>query len=126
MVLLVFDLLYLEGEDTAALPLQERKARLQSFLPTDLPQIRFSEHVVGDGPRFREHACRLALEGTISKRLVAGTGQSMGPQVLADSIITKLLRVAFLLPAVAGIAWWVARSGGRAGDAKPTRSCSAS
>lgn len=51
---------------------------------------------------------------------VAGAGQSMGPQVLADSIVTKLLRVAFLLPAVAGIAWWVAHSGGQAGDARPT------
>ena len=47
---------------------------------------------------------------------VAGAGQTMGPQVLADAIITKLLRVAFLLPAIAGIAWWVAprrRGGGR-------------
>ena len=47
---------------------------------------------------------------------VAGAGQTMGPQVLADAIITKLLRVAFLLPAIAGIAWWVAqerRSGRR-------------
>ena len=43
---------------------------------------------------------------------VAGAGQTMGPQVLSDAIITKLLRVAALLPAIAGIAWWVARSGG--------------
>ncbi len=51
---------------------------------------------------------------------VAGAGQTMGPQVLADSIITKLLRVAFLLPAIAGIAWWVARSGQSAGDSRPS------
>ena len=51
---------------------------------------------------------------------VAGAGQTMGPQVLADAIITKLLRVAFLLPAIAGIAWWVAKSGEAAGDARPT------
>ena len=50
---------------------------------------------------------------------VAGAGQTLGPQVLSDAIITKLLRVAFLLPAVAGIAWWVAKSG-EAGDARPT------
>lgn len=30
---------------------------------------RYSEHVVGDGPRFRAHACKLALEGAISKRV---------------------------------------------------------
>ncbi len=51
---------------------------------------------------------------------VAGAGQTMGPQVLSDAIITKLLRVAFLLPAIAGIAWWVARSGGPTSSARPT------
>lgn len=43
---------------------------------------------------------------------VAGAGQTMGPQVLSDAVVTKLLRVAALLPAIAGIAWWVAKSGG--------------
>jgi uncharacterized integral membrane protein (TIGR00698 family) len=51
---------------------------------------------------------------------VAGAGQTLGPTVLSDAIITKLLRVAFLLPAVTGIAWWVARSGQTAGDARPS------
>lgn len=51
---------------------------------------------------------------------VAGAGQTMGPQVLSDSIITKLLRVAALLPAIAGIAWWVAKSGGPQSSARPT------
>jgi uncharacterized integral membrane protein (TIGR00698 family) len=50
---------------------------------------------------------------------VAGAGQTLGPAILADSIITKLLRVAFLLPAVTAIAWWVARSGETAGGARP-------
>jgi uncharacterized membrane protein YadS len=39
--------------------------------------------------------------------------------VLSDAIITKLLRVAFLLPAVTGIAWWVSRGGEKTGDARP-------
>lgn len=51
---------------------------------------------------------------------VAGAGQTMGPQVLSDSIITKLLRVAALLPAIAGIAWWVTKSGGPQSSARPT------
>lgn len=51
---------------------------------------------------------------------VAGAGQPMGPLILADAIITKLLRVVCLLPAVIGIAWWVARSGEKAGEARPT------
>ncbi|TMJ30677.1 MAG: putative sulfate exporter family transporter [Alphaproteobacteria bacterium] len=50
---------------------------------------------------------------------VAGAGQTLGPAILADSIVTKLLRVAFLLPAVTAIAWWVAKSGETAGDARP-------
>jgi uncharacterized integral membrane protein (TIGR00698 family) len=51
---------------------------------------------------------------------VAGAGQTLGPAILGDAIITKLLRVAFLLPAVMGIAWWVARGGEKAGEARPT------
>ncbi len=50
---------------------------------------------------------------------VAGAGQTMGPKVLSDAIITKLLRVAFLLPAVIGIAWWVGRGGVPVGEARP-------
>jgi uncharacterized integral membrane protein (TIGR00698 family) len=50
---------------------------------------------------------------------VAGAGQTMGDKVLSDAIITKLLRVAFLLPAIAGIAWWVSRGGGPVSDARP-------
>lgn len=69
LVFFAFDLLYLNGENTASLPLLERKERLQSLLARDMDGVRFSEHVLGDGPLFREHACRLALEGAISKRI---------------------------------------------------------
>jgi uncharacterized integral membrane protein (TIGR00698 family) len=51
---------------------------------------------------------------------VAGAGQTLGPQVLSDAIVTKLLRVACLLPAVIGIAWWVKRGGESVGTARPT------
>jgi len=50
---------------------------------------------------------------------VAGAGETLGKDVLAIAIITKLLRVACLLPAVTIIAWWVARGGEKAGDARP-------
>jgi uncharacterized integral membrane protein (TIGR00698 family) len=60
------------------------------------------------------------LGGTIHDvAQVAGAGQSMGPQVLGDAVITKLLRIAALLPAIAGIAWWVSRSGGPQSPARP-------
>ncbi len=50
---------------------------------------------------------------------VAGAGEMLGKDFLAIAIITKLLRVACLLPAVTIIAWWVARGGERAGNARP-------
>jgi uncharacterized integral membrane protein (TIGR00698 family) len=51
---------------------------------------------------------------------VAGAGQMMNdPKVLADAVMTKLLRVAMLLPAVLFIVWWVTRGGESAGAARP-------
>ena len=47
----------------------ERKERLRGLLAREVPGLRFSDHVVGNGPRFREHACRMELEGVISKRV---------------------------------------------------------
>ena len=69
LVLYVFDLLHLNGESMARLPLLERKDRLQALFAKDIDGLRYSEHVVTDGPRFRQHACRLGLEGVISKRV---------------------------------------------------------
>ncbi|TXL72669.1 putative sulfate exporter family transporter [Vineibacter terrae] len=51
---------------------------------------------------------------------VAGAGQMMGDaKILADAVMTKLLRVAMLLPAVLFIVWWVTRGGEAAGAARP-------
>jgi bifunctional non-homologous end joining protein LigD len=69
LVFLAFDLLFLDGEGTARLPLVERKDRLRSLFARPVRGLRFSDHVVGDGPRFREHACKLGVEGVVSKRV---------------------------------------------------------
>ena len=51
---------------------------------------------------------------------VAGAGQMMNDaKVLADAVMTKLLRVAMLLPAILFIVWWVTRGGGSAGESRP-------
>ena len=71
LILFVFDLLFLDGESLAALPVIERKDRLRSLLKREVPGLRFSDHVIGDGPHFRAHACKLGLEGIVSKRLSA-------------------------------------------------------
>jgi bifunctional non-homologous end joining protein LigD len=66
----VFDLLYCEGFDLTKARLLERKALLQRIvdrLPETSP-IRFSEHLQQDGPTMFAHACRLGLEGIVSKR----------------------------------------------------------
>ncbi len=70
IVYYVFDLLHLDGEDVASLPLEERKARLEALLRS-LPKhslIRYSSHVVGGGRRFFAAACERGLEGIVSKR----------------------------------------------------------
>jgi uncharacterized integral membrane protein (TIGR00698 family) len=51
---------------------------------------------------------------------VAGAGQMMNdPKVLADAVLTKLLRVAMLLPGIMFIVWWVTRAGEMTGAARP-------
>jgi bifunctional non-homologous end joining protein LigD len=63
----LFDLLYCEGFDLTQATLSDRKALLQQIgLPAPL---RFSEHLAQDGPVMFEHACRLGLEGIVSKRV---------------------------------------------------------
>jgi bifunctional non-homologous end joining protein LigD len=66
----LFDLLYCEGFDLTKATLLDRKTFLQrivSQLPPTSP-IRYSEHLDEDGPTMFEHACRLGLEGIVSKR----------------------------------------------------------
>ena len=69
LVYFVFDLLRLEGERLGTLPLVERKARLQKLLGRRKGgHIRYADHVEGSGRAFFDQACRLGLEGIISKR----------------------------------------------------------
>jgi DNA ligase D-like protein (predicted ligase) len=69
LVFFAFDLLYLDGKSTSALPLIERKERLRALFADAAPGLRFSDHVVDHGPRFREQACTMKLEGIVSKRI---------------------------------------------------------
>lgn len=65
-----FDLLFLNGYDVSAAPIEERKAILQKIIPTKADySVKYSEHVVGNGEVFFAEAARLGLEGIISKRL---------------------------------------------------------
>jgi bifunctional non-homologous end joining protein LigD len=65
----VFDLLRLDGRPLESLTLEERKARLKKLLGRGKAgRIRYAEHVEGRGDEFFQQACRLGLEGIISKR----------------------------------------------------------
>jgi len=71
LVYFVFDLLALDGEDLTALPLDERKARLEKLVVRGRGEpgvIRYSDHVTGSGAEFFALACERGLEGIISKR----------------------------------------------------------
>ena len=69
LVYFVFDLLDLDGEDLAALPLLDRKTRLAALLDKPPDGIAFSAHETCDGEAFRRAACRHGLEGVVSKRV---------------------------------------------------------
>jgi bifunctional non-homologous end joining protein LigD len=61
--LYAFDLIELNGEDLRRDPLQVRKAVAKAR-----PGIRFNEHIECDGPTVFAHACKMGLEGIVSKR----------------------------------------------------------
>lgn len=66
-VLYVFDLLYLDGYDLRAAPLIERKTLLEQLVGSEPGLIRYSSHFNENGGLVLRHACRLSLEGVISK-----------------------------------------------------------
>jgi len=71
LVLFLFDLLYLDGEDLRERPLIERKERLSALLASAAPSLHYSDHVIGQGPAFYETACAMHVEGIVSKRIDA-------------------------------------------------------
>ena len=63
-----FDLLHLDGRNLRPLPLEQRKAALKRLLAEGSPFLRYSEHFEESGALVLRHACRLSLEGVVSKR----------------------------------------------------------
>ena len=74
LIFFVFDLLFAEGADLRNLPLRERKARLKAMLdaaPKTTKRIRYVDHFEIAGDAVLQSACRMALEGIVSKQLDA-------------------------------------------------------
>src|ERR1700733_5911416 len=65
IVMVAFDLLYLNGHDLRKLPLIDRKALLKKLV--DQSDIQFSESLDVDGGEMFKHACKTGLEGVVSK-----------------------------------------------------------
>ena len=68
-----FDLLYLNGVGLTRLPLSERKEKLWKLLNNSRPQtfLYYSEHLAGNGGKMLAKACRMGLEGIVSKKVEA-------------------------------------------------------
>jgi bifunctional non-homologous end joining protein LigD len=75
LIFFAFDLLFADGEDLRALPLGERKARLKQVLEARAKSktglIRYVEHFETGGDAILQSACKLSLEGIVSKKLDA-------------------------------------------------------
>jgi bifunctional non-homologous end joining protein LigD len=66
--LVAFDLLELDGQDLRREPLEVRKRTLASLLRASLPGVQRA-HLVHPGDDVFQHACKMGLEGIVSKRL---------------------------------------------------------
>ena len=68
--LYAFDLLELDGTDMRREPIEVRKATLASILRKSRHGVRFNQHLEHpDGLAVFQHACKMGLEGIVSKRL---------------------------------------------------------
>jgi bifunctional non-homologous end joining protein LigD len=65
----IFDLIYIEGFSLTRTPLRDRKRVLSELLaPLGAGgMLRYSDHIEGNGAQFFKEACKLGLEGIVSK-----------------------------------------------------------
>ena len=75
LIFFAFDLLFADGMDIRGLPLAERKAQLKKLLEarpkSKASLIRYVEHFETGGDAVLQSACKLSLEGIVSKKLSA-------------------------------------------------------
>lgn len=65
----IFDVLWLDGEDVRSLPLEERRARLERLLARVKPPLELAERVEGSAEEALAEARRRGLEGVMAKRV---------------------------------------------------------
>ena len=67
IVFYLFDVPYCSGHDLRRVPVEQRRALLQSLL-RESPRLRFSQEIGGPAGAILQSACQLGLEGVIGKR----------------------------------------------------------
>jgi bifunctional non-homologous end joining protein LigD len=67
--LYAFDLLQVESRDLRWEPIEERKAELAKLLRHAKSGVQLNEHISEPGDLVFRHACKLGLEGIVSKRV---------------------------------------------------------
>ncbi|MDB4969921.1 MAG: ligD [Myxococcales bacterium] len=87
-VLYAFDLLWLDGQDLRARPLEERRDLLMSVLSNKPPQLRLSERVEGPAAQALARVAKTGLEGLIAKR----KGSTYVPTRSRDWLKLKVLK----------------------------------
>jgi ATP-dependent DNA ligase len=70
-MLFAFDLLELDGVDYRPLPLRDRKERLARLVDRRLTGIAMVDHTDARGELVFQQACRMGLEGIVSKRITS-------------------------------------------------------
>jgi bifunctional non-homologous end joining protein LigD len=68
LIFFAFDLLFADGEDLRQLPLTARKENLETLLRKHNATLRFVQHFSNGGDAVLQSACRMNLEGIVSKR----------------------------------------------------------
>jgi ATP dependent DNA ligase domain len=82
--LYAFDLIELNGDDLRRNPLEVRKTTLATVLTGASHGIWYNDHVEGDGQTVFRHACKLGLEGIVSKRKDSPYCSGRSPDWLKD------------------------------------------
>jgi bifunctional non-homologous end joining protein LigD len=91
LVYFTFDLLRHDGRSLERLPLERRKDALLALVgpPSSSSRVRYSEHVVGHGGDMFAEACRLGLEGIVSKRRQAPYTPGRGDTWLKAKCVSR-------------------------------------
>lgn len=87
--LYLFDLMHLDGFDVRSAPLIDRKRILAELIGAVGPPILYSDHLEEKGEVMYEHACKIGLEGIISKRMDAPYRSGRGGSWVKVKCVTR-------------------------------------